>query len=882
LDSDAPIIVWKLTDLAQRNHNTWNILCNPYKILGKTEHSSTVKGVTFDPAGTYLASSGDDPAVCIWRAHDDWGLERKISDGIFQTYDLEQLSSQTLFRRLSWSTDGTYICSTNATVKNKHVASTISREGWSVSSTQSAAAGAANLVGHKQPVVVSRHCPKLLDASKQVEQDNNDDDDPDYATLVALGDKRGFVTVWSTRKSRPIFKLQCSESRCTVTDLAWGQTQKGNDMILLVSLLDGSIVAIRFGVPSELGRVLSESKQKRVFQLRYGLDFDDDAGLGTRRLFVGDSSGPKLVENALQLALEEQEEEEDEDDDVVMQDASSSEDDEPTNHDSSPKTAASQQEETTTKDGKKRIRPILMSVDGGGREKSSKPMNGENGKKAKMKKSSDPTRDALDSAAKAASAAEGISAASPKRPSQIARGDVGGNEQAAISPHQGRKRQQDVTPFVTQIGAPQIPHSTNRIHSVELPLPPRDDSSMDITRDTEDSDSAKITADCTNTTRTPKGSSGQPVSCAMLSISRNGKALWKDEITGTSCSTIAGTQKVLAVGTTDGAVYLYGTSPGLGWKSAMAVRSHPPLIFGQAIVSLQLKEDTTSDQVEMVVVTSDGSFGVYLLVPELKLRYKGSIMPAMTHMILASFGTVNSDTVLPKLARIQITDTNHLLMVLSLQPATSRADEPRTRPNGATPSVGVGGGLQGFVYKRPMELWMRVADSRFVLSDFYSTLPTKTAARGMLHKIEDSVKSGSLLSSLKPSHGGRSGDHQTSVLFQNGETGGSNIVTRSHCEDRMACAAALGSVEEFKIWFVRYIQTLSKGGHVDQLRLLVDMMLNYNDSLSTHSWWWLSLAPAVLNLDRKDMVRSLVIPEMSKNRALQRLTNEIVMELDMR
>ncbi len=878
LDSDAPIIVWKLTDLANDNHHaTANILCNPYKILGKTEHSSTVKGVTFDPAGTYLASSGDDPAVCIWRAHDDWGLDKKVDEGIFQTYEnLQQLSSQTLFRRLSWSTDGTYICSTNATVKNKHVASTISREGWSVSSTQSAAAGAANLVGHKQPVVVSRHCPKLLDASKQ---DNNDsDDDPDYATLVALGDKRGFVTVWSTRKSRPIFKLQCSESRCTVTDLAWGQIKQGNDMILLVSLLDGNIVAIRFGVPSELGRVLSESKQNRVFQLRYGLDFDDDAGLGSRRLFVGDSSGPKLVENALQLALEEQEEEED--DDEIMQDISSSDDDEPTNHGSSPKSAASQQQETT-KDVKKRIRPVLMSVDGGGKEKSSKKTNGENGKKAKKKKSSDPTQDALDSAAKAASAAEGISATSSKRPSQRSQANGGGNEQASASPHHGRQRPQAVTPFVTQIGAPQIPHSTSRIHSVELPLSPSDDSSMDVTGDNEDSASTKIMADCTNTTRTPKGSSGHPVSCTILSISRNGKSLWKDEISGTSCSVVAGTQKVLAVGTTDGAVYLYGTSPGLGWKSVMAVRSHPPLIFGQAIVTLQLKEDTTTHQVEMVVVTSDGSFGVYLLVPELKLRYKGTIMPAMTHMIMASFGTVNSDTVLPKLARIQITDSNHLLMVLSLQPSALRADESRARPSGATTSVGVGGGLQGFVYKRPMELWMRVADSRFILSDFYSPLPTKSASGGMLHKIEDSVKSGSVSSSLKPSHRGSNRDHHSSVLFQNGETGGSNIVTRSHCEDRMACAAALGSVEEFKSWFVRYVQTLSKGGHVDQLRLLVDMMLNYNDALSTHSWWWLSLAPAVLNLDRKDMVRSLVVPEMSKNRALQRLTNEIVMELDM-
>ena len=64
--------------------------------------------------------------------------------------------------------------------------------------------------------------------------DYEDDNEPEHATLLALGDRRGFVTVWSTRKSRPIFKLQCSETRCTVTDLAWGR-DIDNAMILLVS-----------------------------------------------------------------------------------------------------------------------------------------------------------------------------------------------------------------------------------------------------------------------------------------------------------------------------------------------------------------------------------------------------------------------------------------------------------------------------------------------------------------------------------------------------------------------------------------------------------------------------------------------------------------------
>ena len=313
LDSNAPIIVWKLTDLATNQRPTHqNVLCDPYKILGKGIHTSTVKGVTFDPAGTYLASSGDDPSVCIWRAHDDWGLERRIdaSSGIFRKWkedDAQALTSQTLFRRLSWSTDGAYICSTNAVVKNKHVASTVSREGWAVSGSKSAAPGAANLVGHKQPVVVSRHCPFLMDARKD---GDGDDDEPEYATLLALGDKRGFVSVWSTRRPRPVFKIQCSETRCTVTDLAWGRVHQ--DLMLIVSLLDGQIVALRFSVPKEVGSVLKSDDQARVFQLRYGIDLQDVGDMGRRRLFVGENSGPRLIENALQFTLEDRDDDDEE------------------------------------------------------------------------------------------------------------------------------------------------------------------------------------------------------------------------------------------------------------------------------------------------------------------------------------------------------------------------------------------------------------------------------------------------------------------------------------------------------------------------------------------------------------------------------------------
>ena len=137
--------------------------------------------------------------------------------------DIQALANLSLFRRISFAPDGTHICGTNATLRGKNIAAMISRNGWGVSvpkkgQTPSDTAGAANLVGHKQPVVSSRHCPYLFEVEqKKSKHDDQEDADiePKYSTLVALGDKKGFVSIWSTKKSRPIFKLQCSESRCT-------------------------------------------------------------------------------------------------------------------------------------------------------------------------------------------------------------------------------------------------------------------------------------------------------------------------------------------------------------------------------------------------------------------------------------------------------------------------------------------------------------------------------------------------------------------------------------------------------------------------------------------------------------------------------------------
>ena len=743
LDKDAPIIVWKLTDLAEQHHITQsNVLVHPYKVLGKSDHTSTVKGVTFDPAGSYLASSGDDPAVCIWRAHDDWGLEQRVDAG------MQDLSSLTLVRRLSWSTDGTYVCCTNATRNNKHVASTISRgDGWTT--------GAAHLVGHKQPVVVARHLQWLVHA-KAAPLSSDRSEEPEYATLVALGDKRGFVTIWSTKKSRPLFKLQCSESRCTVTDLAWGLA--GTDVILLVTLLDGHIVAMKFS-QKEIGPLFTEAEQKRVFQLRYGID-DDNGGTGGRRLFVGDASGPKLIENALQFSLEE-----DDDDDAVFSE-----------HEEAPMPPPPRlntKQVETEKDGKKRIRPVLMTLNDDSLKKAK--LNGStDGARKKTKKKAETVKDALETAAKAASAAEGINGTS-EAPRKETNGMAPINH-AQSTPH----LRLPVTHSSASLPVAQIPHSTSKVHTIDLPV---------VDAATASGVPEKYTAECSNSIRIPRDSSGQPMQCTTFSISLNGRAMWKDEIVGTSCSAIAAAKSILVVGTTDGTLYLYGNSPTLGWRCGTSFRSHPPLVVGQPIVVLELHESDGS--VRMAVVSAGGSFGVYSILPEMRMEFQGSVLPAMTHMLLSASGQKNRNTPPPKLARVQITESGRLLMLLSLQRSSSRDDDvvgARSTfcSNKSSPS-GPGGSIQAFVYNVALELWMRMADSRFVLSDFYTILPSSKTPQRELAIMDDSVRSGVVSSSIKPFR--RSRDEHPEDLRE------PSPVTRSHCEDRLACALALNSPE---------------------------------------------------------------------------------------
>ena len=343
---------------------------------------------------------------------------------------------------------------------------------------------------------------------------------------------------------------------------------------------------------------------------------------------------------------------------------------------------------------------------------------------------------------------------------------------------------------------------------------------------------------------------------------------------------MAGSERLFAVGTSDGCIQLYGASPMTGWRGETAIRAFPPIVLGQAIVTLQIKK--YDDSPCLLVVTADGSFGVYRLEPNLGKIFGGSILPAMTHMANAS---LNQEKVLPKLSRCQMTDKGKIILLLSSSPSASGSagtmhTEPRGRSSGmdASASSTYGGSIQGFVYHRDLELWLRVSDSRFVLSDFYSSLPLRQSSReqGPLRQLDDAVRLGAMEAAMKPSQRRRVDNSTSATMFTMATDGGNFVPTKAHCEDRLACAIALNSASEFRQWLGYYAKSLVASGQETLLRTLMDALLGSADD----GGWWFTQGLEKLGLDRKVLLKKVLLPAMSKNRALQRLTNELAVELE--
>ncbi|KAF2706569.1 histone transcription regulator Hir1 [Pleomassaria siparia CBS 279.74] len=226
------------------------------KLKTLSNHQSHVKGITFDPANKYFATSSDDRTIKIYRFTspppnatpqdqlNNFMLEHTITD----PFSASPLT--TYFRRCSWSPDGAHIAAANATNGPVSSVAILARGTWD---------GDISLIGHEGPTEVCAFSPRMFhrDAPGPTNTDQNGHSLQHSVTVVACAGQDKTLSIWNTSFARPFLVTQSLATK-SISDLAWapdGET-------LYVTSLDGSILVLVFQ-PGELGYPASLSENEK-------------------------------------------------------------------------------------------------------------------------------------------------------------------------------------------------------------------------------------------------------------------------------------------------------------------------------------------------------------------------------------------------------------------------------------------------------------------------------------------------------------------------------------------------------------------------------------------------------------------------------------------
>ncbi|XP_038723909.1 protein HIRA-like isoform X2 [Tripterygium wilfordii] len=224
-------------------------------------HSSLVKGVTWDPIGSFIASQSDDKTVIIWRTS-DWSLAHR-TDGHWA----KSLGS-TFFRRLGWSPCGHFITTTHGFQKPRHSAPVLERGEW---------AATFDFLGHNAPVIVvkfnhsmfrrnSASAPeaKVAPVGWANGSSKLGGKESQPYNVIAIGSQDRTITVWTTASPRPLFVAKHFFTQ-SVVDLSWSP----DGYSLFACSLDGTVATFHFEV-KELGHRLSDTELDELKRSRYG------------------------------------------------------------------------------------------------------------------------------------------------------------------------------------------------------------------------------------------------------------------------------------------------------------------------------------------------------------------------------------------------------------------------------------------------------------------------------------------------------------------------------------------------------------------------------------------------------------------------------------
>ncbi|XP_022752579.1 protein HIRA-like isoform X2 [Durio zibethinus] len=224
-------------------------------------HSSLVKGVAWDPIGSFIASQSDDKTVIIWRTS-DWSLAHRT-----EGHWAKSLGS-TFFRRLGWSPCGHFITTTHGYQKPRHSAPVLERGEW---------AATFDFLGHNAPVIVVKFNRSMFRRNFANSQETKatpvgwangapkiGGKESQPYNVIAIGSQDRTITVWTTASPRPLFVAKHFFSQ-SVVDLSWSS----DGYSLFACSLDGTVATFHFEV-KELGHRLSDAELDELKRGRYG------------------------------------------------------------------------------------------------------------------------------------------------------------------------------------------------------------------------------------------------------------------------------------------------------------------------------------------------------------------------------------------------------------------------------------------------------------------------------------------------------------------------------------------------------------------------------------------------------------------------------------
>jgi len=159
-----------------------------------------------------------------------------------------------------------------------------------------------------------------------------------------------------------------------------------------------------------------------------------------------------------------------------------------------------------------------------------------------------------------------------------------------------------------------------------------------------------------------------------------------------------------------------------------------------------------------------------------------------------------------------------------------------------------------FAYHFDMQVWARVADDKYFLSEFSSSLQflAKGGPKGSLAEIQ-------LMTNL--AHGAL-GSNVDQKLME----------TIAHLESQVASALLLESQDEYKYWLQTYVTRLTKESLEAKLHEICNFLLG---PVSKQTSW----DPFILNFSKRDLLNEF-LPIISSNRSLQRLVTQFKEALD--